>query len=203
MVTPQESVISEVKLHSKDIHKQGKCQVCLREMRSDTLKRHMRKHRELYTLDEDEIRDEINRRKKLLETKEDREHLVRQIAVEEGIFLEDYCDIDTTDILNPISVEKQLMDDDLIYTRKIERGKIITSVLEKGSVQEDSLSKDNREVLKIYRKQMSRRNLSNVELRPWQQQLMDNISTPSDREIIWIIGRKGNEGKTWFQEYIE
>ena len=81
--------------------------------------------------------------------------------------------------------------------------KIITGVLEKGSVQEDSLSRDNREVLKIYRKQMSRRNLSNVELRPRQQQLMDNISTPSGREIIWIIGRKGNEGKTWFQEYIE
>ena len=77
------------------------------------------------------------------------------------------------------------------------------AVLEKGSVQEDSLSKDNREVLKIYRKQMSRRNLSNVELRPWQQQLIDNISRPSDREIIWIIGLKGNEGKTWFQEYLE
>ena len=46
---------------------------------------------------------------------------------------------------------------------------------------------------------MSTRNLCNVELRPWQQQLMENLSTPSDREIIWIIGRKGNEGKTWFQ----
>ena len=32
---------------------------------------------------------------------------------------------------------------------------------------------------------------------------MDNISTPSDREITWIIGQKGNEGKTWFQEYLE
>ena len=162
----------------------------------------MLKHRELHTLDEDEIRDEIKRRKKLLETKEDREQLVRQIAAEEGLQPE-HCDIDTADVLNPISVEKQLMDDDLIYTRKIERGKIITGILERGSVQEDSLSKDNREVLKIYRKQMSRRNLSNVELRPWQQQLMDNISTPSDREVIWITGKKGNEGKTWFQEYIE
>ena len=128
---------------------------------SDTLKRHMRKHRELHTLDEDEIRDEIKRRKKLLETKEDREQLVWQIAVEEGLQPE-HCDIDTADVLNPISVKKQLIDDDLIYMRKFERGKIITAVLEEGSVEEDSLSKDNREVLKIYRKQMSRRNLSNV-----------------------------------------
>ena len=137
------------------------------------------------------------------ETKEDREQLVRQIAEEEGISPEYYCDIETVDALNPISIEKQLMDDDQIYTRKIEIGKIITSELEKGSVREESLSKDNREVLKLYRKQMSMRNLCNIELRPWQQQLMDNISTPSDREVIWIIGRKGNEGKTWFQEYLE
>ena len=63
------------------------------------------------------------------------------------------------DALNPISVEKQLMDDDQIYTRKIERGKIISNVLEKGNAREDSLSKNNREVLKLYRKQMSQYNL--------------------------------------------
>ena len=197
MLTPQESVISEVESHCKDRHKQVECQVCLRKMRSNNLKRHMRKHRELHILDEDEIKH----RKKLLETKEDRKKLVKQIAVEEGLQPEHY-DIEILDILNPISVEKQLMDGDLIYKRKIELGKIITTVLEKGNVQEDSLSKDYREVLKIYRKQMSRRNLSNVKLRPWQQQLMNNISTPSDREVIWITGKKGNEDKTWFQEYI-
>ena len=176
MVTPQESIISEVKSHSKDRHKQVECQVCLCKMRCDNLKRHMLKHRELHTLDENEIRDEIKRRKKLLETKEDHEQLIRQIAAEEWLQPE-HCDIDTADVLNPISVKKQLIDDALIYRRKIERGNIITAVLEEGRVPEDSLSKDNREVLQIYRKQMSRRNLSNVKLRSWQ--LMDNIYTPS------------------------
>ena len=38
-------------------------------MRSDNLKRHMLKHRELHTLDEDEIRDELKRRKKLRDAK--------------------------------------------------------------------------------------------------------------------------------------
>ena len=50
---------------------------------------------------------------------------------------------------------------------------------------------------------MAMRNLTNTELRLWQQHLMDNISSSSDREVIWIIGQKGNEGKTWFQEYLE
>ena len=38
-------------------------------------------------------------------------------------------------------------------------------------------------------------------LRPWQEGLLNYIK-PSDREVIWVIGRKGNEGKTWFQEFL-
>ena len=196
------TVTATTKSRSTDRHKQAECKVCLRNMRSNTLKRHMLKHRELHTLDENEIHDEIKRRKKLRETREEREQLVRKIAEEEGLPLE-YCDIEVLDALKPVSIEKLLLDDDQIYSRKIENGRIISNVLEKGIVREDSLSKDNREVLKLYRKQMSMRNLSCTELRLWQQQLMDNISSPSDHEVIWVIGRKGNEGKTWFQEYLE
>ena len=56
----------------------------------------MLKHRELHTLDEEEIRDEIRRRKKLRETREELEQLVRQIADEEGLPHE-YCDIEKAD----------------------------------------------------------------------------------------------------------
>ena len=75
-------------------HKPTECHVCLRKMRSDTLKRHILKHGELHNLDEDEIRDEIKRRKKLRETREEREQLVRQIADEQGLPQEFY-DIET------------------------------------------------------------------------------------------------------------
>ena len=195
--------LTKKRFRTETKNKQVECKVCLRKMRSDNLKRHMLKHRELHSLDEDEIREEIKRRKGLRETREEREQLVRQIAEEEG-FPPEYCDIEVPDALRPISIEKELMDDDRVYTRKIEHGRLIASVLEKGSAREDSLSKNNREVLKLYRKQVSMRNLLSItELRLWQQQLTDNISSPSDREIIWVIGQKGNEGKTWFQEYVE
>ena len=48
---------------SADRHRQLECKVCFRKMRSDILKRHMKTHRKLYTLDEEEIRDEIKQRK--------------------------------------------------------------------------------------------------------------------------------------------
>ena len=66
-----------------------------------------------------------------------------------------------------------------------------------------SLSRNYREALKIYRKNGPMRNLSNTELRIWQQQLLDNTSALSDREVIWVWGQTGNEGKTWFQGYLE
>ena len=195
-------VADTMKTRANNRNTQIECRVCLRRMRSDTLKRHMLKHRELNTLDEDEMRSEIKRRKKLQETREEREQLVRQIAEEEGLPPE-YCDVEVPDALSTISMEKELMDDNLIYNRKIEHGKIICNILENGCVQEDSLSKNNKECLKIYRKQMPRRDLNEIQLRPWQQQLMSEMSTPADREVIWVIGKDGNEGKTWFQEYLE
>ena len=164
-------------------------------MRSDTLNRHMLKLRELTTLDEAEIRDEIRRRKKLRETREEREQLVSQIAHEEGLSQE-YCDIETAEEEDPLSVEEELLKDDQTYTRKIDRGRTICKILEQGSAREDSLWKNNREALKIYRKNMTMRNLSNTEFRIWQQQLLDNISAPSDREVpgitrnsLWICNR--------------
>ena len=128
--------------------------------------------------------------------------MIRQIAEEEG-FSPKYCDIEVPDALHPISIEKELMDDYRVYTRKIEHGRIIASVLEKDSAQEDSHR--TIEMYLNFIEKVSMRNLllSSIELRLWQQQFMDNISSPSDREVIWVIGQKGNEGKTWFQEYVE
>ena len=97
-------------------NKQVECKVCLHKMWSDTLKRHILKHHELNTLDEDETHDEIKHRKKLRE---------------EGLPIEDYCNTETTYVFDPILFEKQIHDD-LIYERKFERGKTITNILQKG-----------------------------------------------------------------------
>ena len=40
-------------------------------------------------------------------------------------------------------------------------------------------------------------------MRPWQEQALQLIETPTERKVIWMVGRIGNEGKSWFQCYIE
>jgi len=39
-----------------------------------------------------------------------------------------------------------------------------------------------------------------TELRPYQQEWMDEIERQNDRQILWIWDKRGNIGKTWFRK---
>ena len=68
---------------------------------------------------------------------------------------------------------------------------------------EGSPSRERKEALDLYRKEQHVRDLTQAELRPWQQKLFEISEVPSEREVIWVIGKDGNEGKSWFQDYLE
>ena len=55
-----------------DRHSQVECTICFRKMRSNNLKRHLRKHRDLYFLNENDMREEIKERKRQYEYREER-----------------------------------------------------------------------------------------------------------------------------------
>ena len=57
-------------------------------------------------------------------------------------------------------------------------------------------------MLDMYMKQRENIDIDNVILRLWQTSLLEYMK-PSYREVIWVIGKKGDEGKSWFQEFLE
>ena len=89
------------------------------------------------------------------------------------------------------------------YLEKIELGKQVAVIIDEGTVREESLIRAHKEALDLYRKQRPRIDIAMVQLRPWQQLLMKIIAKSSDREVFWICGFNGNEGKSWFQSYLE
>ena len=89
------------------------------------------------------------------------------------------------------------------YLDRLELGKQIAQIINKGTVLEESLSRDRRHAHKLYRKQKPSINIRKAHLRVWQQQLLRLIKKPLKREVFWICGYNGNEGKSWFQDYIE
>ena len=44
--------------------------------------------------------------------------------------------------------------------------------------------------------------MGSVKLRPWQEEIIRFIDSPSERNIYWVVGSTGNEGKTFLQKYI-
>ncbi len=83
------------------------------------------------------------------------------------------------------------------FNQKQETGQVVEKLLKINSIDPRSLRSEYSKALEII----------NVPgeitgtLKPWQQKLLGDI-TPSDRNIIWVVGRKGAEGKSWFQKYL-
>ena len=147
-------------------------------MRSDTLKRHMKQHedRKLDKVLSGEVRSS--------ETSLNTDFTYESSSMERG------------------KIIKKLWKDNEEYKEKLERGKILYEEVNQQGIQEESLCQEYKVLLDIYRKQKKNIDIENVTLRLWQESLLKYMK-PSDREIIWVIGAKGNEGKSWFQEFLE
>ena len=166
------------------------CGKCLRVMRRDNLKRHMLQHEK---------------------EKFEKESFYGSNTGSSGASLQedwkmesDFSSISTY-TFTPINEEfviKTLKMNNDEYNKKMETGKIIAKQIKDGKIAQDSLSNEYKDALDLYWNKKQLMDIENVILKSWQESLLQYLK-PSDREIIWIQGAKCNEGKSWFQEYIE
>ena len=154
-------------------HKQSHCKICMRTMRSDKLKRHLRVHEK---------------------QKEDR-------------YKSESINTDTYQIKKPVLTNKEGLRNILKkhndeYIEKVALGKDIQEILAEDHFKQESLPPLYKEALDLFIKQRECMDYKDVILKPWQEDLLKHIEIQTDRLIIWVVGRKGGEGKTWFQEFI-
>ena len=126
---------------TNDRQKQVECKVCLRKMRSDSLKRHMLTHRQLYSSDEDEekIHNGI-KRKKMNSCNDD-----------------NFVSLEKTSVLSSIDKNKMSIDD--IRKRLLRNnelyilcmGKQINAIINEGVIYEESLDFGDRHALTMFR----------------------------------------------------
>ena len=173
-------------------NKQVVCQKCCRVMRSDHLNKHMKVH------------------EKYNENSLDSKSIYSSTA---SLHKDDESEFSSsaTDWEAPVQKEtplereaiiKTLKIDDAEYKNKLKLGKIIYEEIEEHEISEESLRREYKEAKELYIKHKKNIDLDNVILRLWQKALLEYIK-PSTREVIWVIGKHGNEGKSWFQEYME
>ena len=81
--------------------------------------------------------------------------------------------------------------------KKKESAPIIRAAIEADNIDPRSLRKEHIKALEF----IDETPTSQYSLRSWQQKLLEYM-VPSNREIIWVFGIDGNEGKSWFQQYL-
>ena len=165
-------------------NKQVVCPVCYREMRSDVLKRHMKQHsKRNESVSATNIL--VTNNPPTVSTSDLRKRLNEEIES------------------NTEELRKQLIMLGNEYQRKLTLGKDIYKMIGEGIAPYQALPNDMKDALDTYMEhQEDFTDVGNVELKPWQNELMKYIE-PHDREIIWVVGKDGNEGKSWFQKYVK
>ena len=88
------------------------------------------------------------------------------------------------------------------YNKKMELGKIIAKAIKDKKIPQDSLCSEDSEALDLFWNKKQLMNIDNVILKTWQGALLEYMK-PSNREVIWVQGAISEEGKSYFQEYIE
>ena len=110
---------------------------------------------------------------------------------------------DIVDVMSKKSTEERLLKQTDQYLKKLKMGQQIHEILlENPYVVEGCLTDEDRDALDLYHESRSPIDMESVCLRPWQKKVVDLIDNPSEREVIWIVGKAGNEGKNFLQNYI-
>ena len=186
-------------------HKKRKCQVCEKWMRSDNYDRHMKIHKDLLTLPSDEMEEELKARhaRKLVRLeKEEKRQKVIATASKLNVSIPPELQ-DRSFNKEELPLHQRLLDNKKLYLERLRIGEKIANYLIADEIPEESLDKDDKECLILFRRQHVRLNINEVELRPWQKEAFQLLEFPTERKVIWIYGPHGNVGKSWFQNYVE
>ena len=170
------------------------CEECMRVMRQDHLKNHMKKHENVNYEESSKMYENVKYEEPSSPTSLniDQESNLNSITFSET----------KKKFLNEEAIIKTLKMDDAEYENTLELGRMIVEKAKSLGIAEESLRSEYKKAKELYLKHEKNVDIENVILRSWQDSLLQYLK-PSNREIIWVIGRKGNEGKTWFQEYME
>ena len=88
------------------------------------------------------------------------------------------------------------------FNRKIELGRNLKIILNKRRFNIHALPNNMKDALKTYELYGKNMEMEEINWRGWQMNLRQYLDKPCNTKIIWVVGEKGNEGKSFFQRNI-
>ena len=116
-----------------------------------------------------EKRAELERRKEVYERREQQREETRTIALEIGAPPSCYENsVENSSTKHGDDLRTRLQNDKQVHVKKINLGRDIEAIIRDGDVSEESLTKDDKNALDLYRKHKMLVDVSTISLRPWQ-----------------------------------
>ena len=197
-------------------NREVECRICLRTMRSDNLERHMKKHEKKSNGIEEAgssgsgVCENVGKHKQVgckicLKTMRS-DNLERHMKTHE----KKPCSMDVVNEkieynsnVDVVALKNKIVRGVNEYQRKLELGREIKEIVHELNAPTASLDKADMEALELFENRGQVKEIEAVEWRPWQKELFKYVNEPTKRRIIWVVGEKGNEGKSFFQDKIE
>ena len=156
-------------------NKSIQCGLCSKTLRSDHLSRHQKVHR----------KQEKYKMKRCVVCKKVMKagNLTRHLKIHS-------CS--SKQILQDMKTDQKL------YEENEKTGLIVKELIKTENINPASLRTEYRNALEINKIETEVLG----KLKAWQEKLMSKI-IPSQRQIIWVVGADGAEGKSWFQDFLE
>jgi len=171
-------------------------------MRSDNLQRHKQVHKDILSLSDDEIKEELRARQEINKKQQVKLQRIEEIAIENDLPIPEEIVSRKRESVDEIdNVRARCLQNHQLYLEKIELGKQVATIVESGEVIYESLGKRDKEAFDTYRRYL-KVDISNVVLRKWQEDAMKLFDSPTQRQVIWITDKSGGKGKTFFQKYV-
>ena len=164
-------------------YKQVTCRICSRSMRSDNLERHMHVHNKNSPNEKPPQSAEAMCRDLVLDVVDKVVALEEESSGMKRKHEEVECEAKTT--IDMEALRKSALKLNKEYEDKLELGKALYKLLDKGLIQEESFLPDWKNALESYLKHPE-----TAVLKPWQAELLKHIDNPSDTKIVWVQGKK-------------
>ena len=157
-------------------NKPTQCGLCSKTLRSDNLSRHLKVHgeREKYKTKTCGICQ------KTMKAGNFARHLKVHSCSSSEQILED------------------MKSDQKLYEESEKTGLIVKELIKREDINPASLRNEYKNALKTNKIEEE----APGKLNKWQEELLPKLK-PSQRHIIWVFGKRGAEGKSWFQDFLE
>jgi hypothetical protein len=189
------------------------CRICLKTMRSDILERHMKQHEKKSNGIEEAgssgsgVCENVGKHKQVgckicLNTMRS-DHLIIHMKTHE----KKPCSMEAVNEktehnsnVDVVALKNKIVRGVNEYQRKLELGREIKEIVHELNAPTAILDKADMEALELFENRGQVKEIEAVEWRPWQIDMLEYVKNPTKRRIIWVVGEKGNEGKTFFQD---